>query len=142
MCFKIIINVTKYQGFTLSLEDIFFKKPQREGQIDPLPPCRFRVNVIFIRLDLIFMKAVNETRTSEIMLYVLSIFMLVPKKRVTVVTLVRYFSFGVLFLLLVMSNKSTFWVFTKVIVIIMSEASGAVNKNVYRQVILSPLILI
>ena len=36
MCFKIILKVTKNQGFTLSLEDIFFEKPQG-GQID-LPP--------------------------------------------------------------------------------------------------------
>ena len=32
----IILKVTKNQGFTLSLEDTFFKKPQGEGnQIDP-----------------------------------------------------------------------------------------------------------
>ena len=27
MCFKIILKVTKNQGFTLSLKDIFFEKP-------------------------------------------------------------------------------------------------------------------
>ena len=27
MCFKIILKVTKNQGFTLSLEDTFFEKP-------------------------------------------------------------------------------------------------------------------
>ena len=39
--FKVILKVTKAQGFTLSLEDIFFKKPQEGGggggrQIDPV----------------------------------------------------------------------------------------------------------
>ena len=99
-------------------------------------------NIIFKRLDLIILKAVNEARMLGTMLYVLSIIMLVPKKRVTIVTLVRFFSFGIFFLLLVMSNESTFWVFRKVIVILMSQASGEINKNEYRQVILSPLILI
>ena len=28
MCFKIILKVTKKQGFTVSLEDTFFEKPQ------------------------------------------------------------------------------------------------------------------
>ena len=32
MCFKIISKVTKSQGFTLSLEDICFIKPQGGGQ--------------------------------------------------------------------------------------------------------------
>ena len=35
MCFKTILNVTKNQGFSLSLEDTFFEKLQG-GQIDPL----------------------------------------------------------------------------------------------------------
>ena len=35
MCFKIIIKVTKNYGFTLSLEDTFFEKPQVGDQIDP-----------------------------------------------------------------------------------------------------------
>ena len=38
MCFKIILKVTKNQGFTLSLESTIFKKPQGWGQIDPPPP--------------------------------------------------------------------------------------------------------
>ena len=42
MCFKIILKVTKNQGFTLSLEDTFSEKPQ-EGQIEPPPPSLFRV---------------------------------------------------------------------------------------------------
>ena len=50
MCLKIILKVTKNQGFTLSIEDAFFKKPQGGGKIDPPPPTpspsRFRVNLI------------------------------------------------------------------------------------------------
>ena len=34
MCPKITLKVTKNEGFTLSLEDIFFEKPQG-SQIDP-----------------------------------------------------------------------------------------------------------
>ena len=37
ICLMIILKVTKNQGFTLSLEDTFFEKPQGEGQTD-LPP--------------------------------------------------------------------------------------------------------
>ena len=37
MCLMIILKVTKNQGFILSLEDTFFKKPQEEVQIDPPP---------------------------------------------------------------------------------------------------------
>ena len=37
VCLKIILKVTKTQGFTLSVEDTFFEKPQ-EGQIPPPPP--------------------------------------------------------------------------------------------------------
>ena len=37
-CFKIILKVTKNQGFTLSLEDTFFEKPQGGCQIDPPSP--------------------------------------------------------------------------------------------------------
>ena len=42
MCLKIILKVTKNQGFTLSLEDTFFEKPQRGFKLTP--PRRFRVN--------------------------------------------------------------------------------------------------
>ena len=39
MCLKIILKVIKNQGFTLSLEDAFFEKPQGRGcQVDPPPP--------------------------------------------------------------------------------------------------------
>ena len=38
MRLKTILKVTKYQGFTLSLEDTFFKKPQGEGSNWPSPP--------------------------------------------------------------------------------------------------------
>ena len=46
MCLMIILKVTKNQGFTISLEDTFFEKPQgREdgggGQIDPPPSPYF-----------------------------------------------------------------------------------------------------
>ena len=33
MCFQIILKVTKKDGFTLSLEDTFFEKPQGRGSI-------------------------------------------------------------------------------------------------------------
>ena len=42
ICPKIILKVTKSQGFTLSVEDIFFEKPQGGGQID-LPPITANV---------------------------------------------------------------------------------------------------
>ena len=45
MCLKIILKVTKNQGFSLSLEDTLFEKPQgkRGGQIDTPPRLsRFR----------------------------------------------------------------------------------------------------
>ena len=63
MCLKIIIKVTKIQGFSLSLEDALFQKPQGGGggqkypphppprggggaQTDPpSPPSRFMVKV-------------------------------------------------------------------------------------------------
>ena len=32
MCLKIILKVTKNQGFTLYLEDTFFKKPSAGGR--------------------------------------------------------------------------------------------------------------
>ena len=32
MCFKIILEVTKKRGFTLSLEDTFFEKLQEGGE--------------------------------------------------------------------------------------------------------------
>ena len=40
----IILKVTKNQGFTLSVEDTFFEKPQG-GSNWPPPPSRFRVNL-------------------------------------------------------------------------------------------------
>ena len=41
----IILKVTENQGFTLSLEDTFFEKPQGGGggQFDLPPASRFRV---------------------------------------------------------------------------------------------------
>ena len=39
MCLKIILKVTKNQGFTLFLEDTFFEKPQRgSNQPPPIHP--------------------------------------------------------------------------------------------------------
>ena len=32
ICLKIILKVTKKQGFTLSLEDIFFEKPSNSNR--------------------------------------------------------------------------------------------------------------
>ena len=46
MRFKMILKVTKKQGFTLSLEDTFFEKPQGEGergQTDPPAVLELRV---------------------------------------------------------------------------------------------------
>ena len=38
MCFKIILKVSKNQGFTLSVEDTFFEKPQgRVIKLFPVP---------------------------------------------------------------------------------------------------------
>ena len=49
MCPKIILKVTKSQGFTLSSEDTFSEKPQggRVTLTPPLPPSRFRVKRYF-----------------------------------------------------------------------------------------------
>ena len=46
MWLVIILKVTKNQGFTLSLEDTFFEKPQVGGPNWPLSPSRFMVNVL------------------------------------------------------------------------------------------------
>ena len=43
MCLKIILKVTKNQGFSLSLEDTLFEKPQGGG-VKLIPPSRVRVN--------------------------------------------------------------------------------------------------
>ena len=37
MCLMIILKVTKNQGFAISLEDIFFEKPQGRSNWHPLP---------------------------------------------------------------------------------------------------------
>ena len=44
MCFKMILKVTKKQGFTISLEDTFFKNHRGGGQFVTLPQP-FRVNL-------------------------------------------------------------------------------------------------
>ena len=63
MCLKIILKVTKNQGFTLSLDNTFFEKPQggggQGGKLTPHPhhhhhththPSRFRVKKNLIKL--------------------------------------------------------------------------------------------
>ena len=45
MCLKLILKVTKNQGFTLSLEETFFEKPQG-GQTDPPPPAFLGLKMI------------------------------------------------------------------------------------------------
>ena len=48
LCFKIILKVTKNQGFTLSVEGKIFEKPQG-GSIGPIPPPRhFRVKYLIL----------------------------------------------------------------------------------------------
>ena len=48
MWLMIILKFTKNQGFTLSLEDKFFEKPQGVGQIDPASRVRVedKLNVV------------------------------------------------------------------------------------------------
>ena len=49
MCFEIILKVTKNQGFTLTLEDTFFEKPQGGGwggQLTPLEQIRVKMLLI------------------------------------------------------------------------------------------------
>ena len=46
MCYKIILKVTKKQGFTLCLEDAFFGKPKPQGESNCPSPSRFRVKEI------------------------------------------------------------------------------------------------
>ena len=53
MCLMIILKVTKNQGFTLSLEDTFFKKPHGGVKLTPHPPPprpflrRFRLKALW-----------------------------------------------------------------------------------------------
>ena len=48
MCLKTILKVTKNQGFNLSVEDSFFKKPLGGGggKIAPPPPAVLGLNYI------------------------------------------------------------------------------------------------
>ena len=64
MCLKILLKVTKNQGFTLSLEDTFFEPPSPS-------PSRFRVNipnslailiVLTTKETLIVVKTIVKTR--------------------------------------------------------------------------------
>ena len=47
MCLKIVLKVTKNQGFTLSLEDTFFEKPQGGGSNWPPSPAVLGLNSQF-----------------------------------------------------------------------------------------------
>ena len=58
VCFKIILKVTKNQGFTLSLDDTIFEKPQGEeegGGVKLIPPSRFRVNTFCFQNNIDFL---------------------------------------------------------------------------------------
>ena len=48
MRFKIILKVKKKQGFTISLKDTFFEKPQVRVKLTtaPSPPSSFRVKIM------------------------------------------------------------------------------------------------
>ena len=46
ICLKIILKVTKNQGFSLSVEDKFFEKPQGGIKLTAPPPSRFRVKIL------------------------------------------------------------------------------------------------
>ena len=52
-----ILKVTKTQRLTLSLEDIFFKKPQEGGAQFDTPPALFRIKTIFQNLPQLFLEA-------------------------------------------------------------------------------------
>ena len=51
MCFKIILKVTKNQGFTLSLEDTFFEKPKGGGGVKLTPPAVLGLTWVAVRED-------------------------------------------------------------------------------------------
>ena len=79
MCFKIILKVTKNEGFALSLEDTIFEKPQGGGQIDPPPPSHFRVKLRIsppenFLLELIFPRVENFSLELKIFSFKLRIF--------------------------------------------------------------------
>ena len=63
MCFMIILKVTKNQGFTLSLEDKFFEKPQRGSDL-PCPSC-FRVNADLYFSDRLHLVEKGNLKLSE-----------------------------------------------------------------------------
>ena len=47
MSFKIILKVTKSQGFTLFLEDTIFEKPQGEWGFKLTPPAILGLKIIY-----------------------------------------------------------------------------------------------
>ena len=50
MWLMIILKVTKNQGFTISVEDTFFEKPQRGVKLTPFPPAVLGLNKSFGRI--------------------------------------------------------------------------------------------
>ena len=67
MCLLIILKVTKIQGFTLSLENTSFEKPQEGGdKIDPPPPppSPFRVKDNILAADLVEMESLSSFNCS------------------------------------------------------------------------------
>ena len=74
MCLMIILKVTKNQGFTLSLEDTLFKKPQDrggkgcgEGQIDPTQP--FYGYIITLQKEFKWIRSHEHLHKSTYFLY-------------------------------------------------------------------------
>ena len=55
-CLKIILKVTKNQGFSLSLEDSFFEKPQEGVKLTPLLPPSLPPAVLGLNGHNIFFK--------------------------------------------------------------------------------------
>ena len=47
MCLKTILKVTKNQGFTLSLEDTYFEKPQGRVKLTPPLPAVLGLRIMF-----------------------------------------------------------------------------------------------
>ena len=73
MCLMIILKVTKKQGFTLSLEDTLFEKPQREEfKLNPPNPFPKRAtsenfsqsNIICLNL---FLTRLNAVRVDTVL---------------------------------------------------------------------------
>ena len=68
--------------------------------------------------------------------------LLVPEKHVTIMTLKSFFSLSLLTLFLIMSDRSRFWISGKVIIAVVLKNSSTIDKNIQRQVIFSPVVLV